>query len=350
MFDLIERLLTSVALPRNYCFAEADAGDAGGGGSNDAAGETEGGEDSEGDDSAQAAEGEGDEGSEEEDDSEDVDYEGTLYRVPKPLKEALLRQVDYTQKTQTHAERVKQHEAWEKSQREAYQLREVAQGEMSEFKNVETSVTKNKEALSKWQALSPADWQQYRKEAGEDQYQYARDTYQALKDERDVLLDKHRGLWGSIQGKLTDLRSREEGERKTQSERIAAEIAKAVPGWNDQKQQALTKWAADSYGATPDQVAVALTGPLAPFAVRVLNDLMGLKSTALKAIVKTKAGAPGPAAQSRPVARPVTPVRGANSKATSAPSDNDDAETWRKKRNAQVQTRRGPSGQFRSPL
>lgn len=39
-----------------------------------------------------------------EDDSEEVDYEGNKYRLPKELKEALLRREDYTRKTQEVAD------------------------------------------------------------------------------------------------------------------------------------------------------------------------------------------------------------------------------------------------------
>jgi len=53
-------------------------------------GDTEGDEDDQGDD----AEG----------DSEEVDYEGKKYKVPKELKDALLRQSDYTKKTQEIAD------------------------------------------------------------------------------------------------------------------------------------------------------------------------------------------------------------------------------------------------------
>ena len=47
-----------------------------------------------------------------EDDTEEVDWDGAKYRVPKPLKDALLRQADYTRKTQELAEQrrtVEQH-------------------------------------------------------------------------------------------------------------------------------------------------------------------------------------------------------------------------------------------------
>ena len=38
------------------------------------------------------------------DDSEEVEYEGSLYRVPKELKEAVIRHADYTRKTQEVAQ------------------------------------------------------------------------------------------------------------------------------------------------------------------------------------------------------------------------------------------------------
>ena len=57
------------------------------------------------------AEGAPDEG-QPEDDTEEVDWDGAKYRVPKPLKDALLRQADYTRKTQELADQrrtVEQH-------------------------------------------------------------------------------------------------------------------------------------------------------------------------------------------------------------------------------------------------
>lgn len=44
------------------------------------------------------------------DDSEEVEYEGKAYKLPKELKDALLRQKDYTQKTQEVAEKRRQAE------------------------------------------------------------------------------------------------------------------------------------------------------------------------------------------------------------------------------------------------
>lgn len=54
-----------------------------------------------------AEEGEQQTDAEEEGDGEEVEFEGKAYKVPKALKEALLRQSDYTQKTQAVADQRK---------------------------------------------------------------------------------------------------------------------------------------------------------------------------------------------------------------------------------------------------
>lgn len=46
-----------------------------------------------------------------EDDTEEVEYEGKTHKVPKELKEALMRNADYTRKTQEVAEQRRQNEA-----------------------------------------------------------------------------------------------------------------------------------------------------------------------------------------------------------------------------------------------
>lgn len=70
--------------------------------------------------------------SEEEESEEEVDYEGKKYRVPKELKDALLRNADYTRKTQEVAEARKALDAEKQQiqqvvQRQQQNLRDYAQ-------------------------------------------------------------------------------------------------------------------------------------------------------------------------------------------------------------------------------
>lgn len=57
------------------------------------------------------------------DDSEEIEFEGEKYKVPKSLKDAFLRQSDYTRKTQEVAEQRREFE----QQREAFQQQAQAQ-------------------------------------------------------------------------------------------------------------------------------------------------------------------------------------------------------------------------------
>lgn len=95
------------------------------------------------------------ESDETEDDSQEVEFEGKAYKVPKELKEALMRQADYTQKTQAVAEQRRAVEeraqALEQQERlmsdafeKAVSLREV-QNRLSQFEKLD------------WQSLADSD-------------------------------------------------------------------------------------------------------------------------------------------------------------------------------------------------
>ena len=89
---------------------------------------------------------------------EDVEYEGKNYKVPKELKEALLRQADYTRKTQEVAESRKAVEA----QHEEFQRHvEVQRQNFAEYTEAYVLDNQLKEyAKIDWQALIDADPQQ----------------------------------------------------------------------------------------------------------------------------------------------------------------------------------------------
>lgn len=103
----------------------------------------------------EVAEDQSEESPEEQEDGEEVEFEGKAYKVPKEIKEALLRQADYTQKTQAVAEQRKavEEKAQLLNQREqlmgvafekAVELREV-QNRLSQFEQID------------WQSLADSD-------------------------------------------------------------------------------------------------------------------------------------------------------------------------------------------------
>ena len=82
------------------------------------------------------------------DDGEEIDYEGEKYKVPAKLKEAFLRQADYTRKTQEVAEQKRDIE------RQAAEVQQRAQFNQQHVQDV-AKVMAIDEQLAKYQGL---DW------------------------------------------------------------------------------------------------------------------------------------------------------------------------------------------------
>jgi hypothetical protein len=125
------------------------------------------------DDTAEDDEAEGDP---EEDEAEEVDYEGKKYKVPKELKDALLRQADYTRKTQEVAETRRAVIAQAQELQEQRMFHEASTQHMAKIARVDEVLSQY--AGVNWQQLSAQDPQQAQ------QHWLA---YQQAKDQRQVL-------------------------------------------------------------------------------------------------------------------------------------------------------------------
>jgi hypothetical protein len=104
----------------------------------------------------------------EEDDAsefEDVEYEGKQYKLPKELREALLRQSDYTKKTQEVAERRRELETFEQS------VRQQAVASEEELTARATFVNAQKE-LEKFKDVNWREWHQQDPMAAQDAKMY----------------------------------------------------------------------------------------------------------------------------------------------------------------------------------
>jgi len=91
----------------------------------------------------------------EEDDSEEVDYEGEKYKLPKKLKDALLRQQDYTQKTQAVAEQRRALEAQAQQVQQHAQLSQQYVAEYAEALALDKELAQYK--TINWNQLMDAD-------------------------------------------------------------------------------------------------------------------------------------------------------------------------------------------------
>lgn len=271
------------------------------------------------DDETPEAETEGAEDGQPEDDTEEVDWDGEKYRVPKPLKDALLRQADYTRKTQELAEQrrtVEQHFTALTQQAELQQqtlehrvnLRTVEQ-QLQQFQNTDWSAYSANYGAEAT-AAAMASWQQYR--------------------------DAKAELEGAIAKTETDFR--QISERSTANAIAQAEqvLSREIEGWSPQLVTTLAGYAAENFGITPQELRDSVVNPdgtADPRTFKVLarlhkaeTELAQLKAQTTKAQQAAKQAA-------------VTPAKAVGQRAGGYKPGLDDslpADEWLRRRNAQL--------------
>lgn len=190
------------------------------------------------------------------DESVEVEYEGKAYKVPKELKEALLRQADYTQKTQEVAEQRRAVQAREQSLEQtrtvlmqsfdkAVELREI-NVRLSQYENID------------WQTLSRDD------PAQATQLHIA---YQQLQREA----QKKQGELQQAGAQMQQL-TQEQRQHKLAEE--AKHLKERIPNFTEQTAAQIAETAQKVYGLTPQELkAISEDNPDARF-VHILHDAM----------------------------------------------------------------------------
>jgi hypothetical protein len=162
-------------------------------------------------------EGEGAEHAPPEDDGEEVDYEGRKYRVPKELKDAFLRQSDYTRKTQEIAE---QRRTLEAAQAQAAQHAQALQDDFQG--RVQLHVLDQQ--LEQYAKISEAEWAQLwntePQRAGA-----LTSQYQRLQAQRQTLV-------GELQQKAQARAFHTQRETAKRMEEAAAVLKRDIPEWS----------------------------------------------------------------------------------------------------------------------
>jgi hypothetical protein len=180
---------------------------------------------------------------------EEVEYEGKAYRVPPELKSALLRQADYTRKTQEVAAQRKQ---LEEQQKQFEQVEQFRQGQFQLAVQLQ-AIDQQLDAYAKfdWASLSDSDPSQYLKL--DRQYR----DLQMLRQQK--LAEGQQAL--QHQQQLTAQ------QRQSAVQQGQIELAKRVTGWNQQLAQDVGA-SALKYGFTESEVSTLLD----PRFVHVLHD------------------------------------------------------------------------------
>jgi len=259
------------------------------------------------DEATDEADDEGEEPKAEAVDLEDVEYEGKQYKLPKELREALLRQADYTKKTQEVAAVRKQIE-----QRQA---------ELAQLAEIQTKTVQERAQLyaidARLQEFNQLDWDAYEARVGSEAANRAWRDFQILKEARGELVQ---GISKKEAALLQDAQRQAQQGRQQFVERL-----KSIQGWSDETDAEITKTMI-SAGIEPEEIQGLDDPRLVP-----LFELMALGIQAKKA---KAAPAPKPKTDFKPVTKVSQPAP-----AGKDPSRMSDAE-WIKWREKQVTSKR----------
>ena len=225
---------------------------------------------------------------------EEVEYEGKKYALPPELKDAILRQADYTRKTQELAQTRQQAE-----QTFAQQQARIE----AERANIQ-AVARLTALDERLQQYAGVDWDSLSQSNGElAQREFMK--YQQLKDSRTQFV-------AQIQQHESQRAMQEQQETARQLQEANEALSREIKGWSPDYAQSLRE-VAKSLGAKEEQ----LNGIREPWIVKALHAQKVL------AEMTKKAGAAAPAV----AAKPVRTISGGNAKATVDP-DKMSIEDW----------------------
>lgn len=211
----------------------------------------------------------------EDDDSEEVDYEGEKYKLPKKLKDALLRQQDYTQKTQAVAEQRRALEAQAQQVQQHAQLSQQYVAEYAEAMSLDKELARY--ANIDWNQLMDAD------------------PVQAMK------LDRQMREIQARRNEVVSSVTQKQQAQMIESQRIAqqrlaegrAVLEREIKGWTPETAKALASFGMEQ-GFTEQELAQVND----PRTVKLLH-----KAWQYDQLMKAKTAKPEPVTQERPVTR-----------------------------------------------
>lgn len=242
------------------------------------------------------------------DETEEVEYEGKKYLLPKELKDAVLRQADYTRKTQEVAEARKAVETDRGSfaqQQQALEEHIVGVGRLMSID----------ERLAQYDKVDWKTWSNQDAQAA----QTAWFEKEQLRQNRDQLAGKLHQEWQT----KTEAQQRETAKQIADGQAV---LAKEIPNWSPDLAKELAQ-----YGKSQGLSDKRLSAMAEPAEVKILHKARMYDQL----VAKQRAAAGKPAV----VAQPVPQVGARRSPPSNEPRDADSADVWMKKRNAQIARR-----------
>lgn len=240
-------------------------------------------------------------------DDEEVDFDGAKYRIPKALKDAFLRQSDYTQKTQAIAEKARELDSTLEritsvSEQETQALSRVAivEAQLQQFENIDWDAWDQTDPI----AANNARWQMSEMRRAKDEaingYHQARQQVQFVAQQETA-------------------RRLEQGQKM---------LAERIPGWGQDKAAAILNFGQEAYGFSREE----LSSIDDPRAILVLHELMEARKGQKAAATKAKV-------QAQQAVKPAASIKGA-APVIKGLDDRLSVDDWIKRRNAQATKRR----------
>jgi hypothetical protein len=155
---------------------------------------------------------------------QEIEYEGKTYQVPPELKDALLRQSDYTKKTTEVSERqraIEQKELQIKAAEEQRKFNESVKDDIGAIQEIDFQI-------KQWKSVDVTGF------TSEQMWQLSR-TIDGLKEKRAELSNGLNGKWQSFQQQQAQLAQ----EARAKAEEL---VSKSVKGWGPEVQKALTDY------------------------------------------------------------------------------------------------------------
>jgi hypothetical protein len=155
---------------------------------------------------------------------QEIEYEGKTYQVPPELKDALLRQSDYTKKTTEVSERqraIEQKELQIKAAEQERKFGESVKDDISAIQEIDFQI-------KQWKSVDVTGF------TSEQMWQLSR-TIDGLKEKRTELSNGLNGKWQGFQQQQMQLAQ----EAKAKAEEF---VSKSVKDWGPQTQKALTDY------------------------------------------------------------------------------------------------------------
>lgn len=245
------------------------------------------------------------------DEYDEYEEDGKTYKVPKDLKGHLLRNKDYTQKTQELAE---QRRAFEAERVKARENDEAIEEARFAHRSVQSR-------LSDLQALSPEDWDQIRIL---DQ-RNGTSNYDRLQREFLTLPRQAEEAKRALDQKVSEARDAQQQQLAQQVAQGQAILARDIPGWGPELGAKLVDFVKSEYGVTEEKHGQAFMDPAL---VKLAYAAFKAKEAQQKAKTQQRAD------QVNKTKPPVTVKGGASPKA--GLHDGLSAKEWADRRNRQL--------------